>query len=180
VGERPGVTSQRPPSNDGPEDARARLIFDQTASGLGRQSGKVDEARSRAAGLLTIGTFALAFLGSSASANDLTLSAPGWVAIVGFGVSTMLALFVLWPRAWSFQDTTAAMITNDWIANRSINDMLLGMAETLAGYYASNETKLSWIYRAIAVQCAVLGGVVICLFLNLQTGVVNSSWQTSP
>ena len=143
-------------------DERYRIAYDAAVRRVEAQGRDLDEMRTRAAAILTVGVAITAFLGGFVL-NRGSINAGGILGIVlFFGVGVALGI-VLWPREWKFHQSAAAMV-GEWIDNDPGGDvgrMYRDLALHLDQDAEANATQISWRWTVFEVALALLAADTI-------------------
>jgi hypothetical protein len=150
-------------------DERFRVSYEEGLRGLDLQSRGVDDLRTRAATLVTIGAVAISFISGLALRDGRRAHIATWVAFTAFGLMVLaLCATVLRPRRFTFANDSA-MLVNTWIdeLGLDINGVYRHLAGACATNWEANEKKITPMHRAYAVATGLLAVSVLAALLDL-------------
>lgn len=85
------------------------------------------------------------------------------LALISFGLSAILAVYVIWPRNWQGFEHDMRPNIAELDAGEPIG--MFALATSWAEYYetsrACNQTKLKWLTWAFTAICALVGAQVL-------------------
>ena len=153
-------------------DPRYELVFSAARLALDRQSGDVDNLRSRATSLVAATTLALSFIGGLGLVGMGTKPLPTWSIWGSIGLVLVIAgccLLILLPRGWVF-DLSAEVLINEYVEGSEpepLDKMYRSLALSLENHYDDNAKKLRWLFILLRVAVAFLFSEIVLLFIAI-------------
>lgn len=152
-------------------DPRVVFIQQQAQRALDRQAARLESVRARAGTVLAAGSISGAVLGDRAFSGGQVAFA-GWLGAAALAILVCALLAVLWPwQRWCFITSPQALI-DDYLRAETpaeMDEMLELVACHQENDYESNERKLRWLYRALALSTLVLGVEIVAFLFSLRS-----------
>lgn len=138
-------------------DPRLGIVLTEAIRAIAGQQDNLDNLRSRVGILLSAATIATSFLGGLVLDDGKV----GWIGIAAVGLfvlHVLTALWILWPRQWTFHTGTKVMV-NEWIEKDQVDEdkMRWRLARRLELYFDANADRLESLWNGYALAIALLG-----------------------
>lgn len=144
------------------------IIWDEAKRLLVRQEANLDGLRTRALALLSAGGLIAGLFAAASAGHKIVCWHAGFrvAAVALFGVSTVLALWIQWPRSWGFSRSLKDDLTAIAAGKPADTDeVYFNFAQDADDARACNEAKIKWLTRALTGICLTLGLQVVCWVL---------------
>lgn len=155
-----GEQTNQSPSNE----AAALLLWGEALRMLQRQEANLDTLRNQAVAVLSVASVVAGLFGSRLlpGSHSLRVEAAIWIALILFGVSALLAIFILIPRKWGFshdlQESLSLIKARHPIAVISLAHRWATGFEQLR---RKNQGQLDGLMRCFWLACVLVGAQVI-------------------
>jgi len=132
-----GKADKVAPNDEGGDDPRLALIYEEALRGLAQQQALVESFGNRAGSLIFATAFASSLLGGAALADGLGIWE--WVALALLFVIGALIALMLWPYYhYTFRLDPAELLRDYDEGRTSLSEMHRALALRLEAYRASN------------------------------------------
>lgn len=128
-------------------------MLDEARRGLSRQEGDFDGLRTRTTAVASVSAIVFSLLGEKRLDR---LDVWGWCALISFLVSTVLAVYVLWPRRMAFGVKLAQWMERIDRDKADPQAAAWEVAKALARMQVSNKEPISDRVKAYAGICGLL------------------------
>jgi hypothetical protein len=158
----PRNAPERRPESE-PVSERHALVLEEARRGIEHQQKDVNAIRDRAGHLLQFAALAAGFIGALSLRPGAELTEWTHRAVWAFVVLTVLLLWVLLPRKFTFTNDPLVLLDEEgW--DLEPNDLAEQMARALAKHADRNQKKINWMmYGYIAAIVALLAEVYFLL-----------------
>ena len=148
-------------------DSVGEAAYDLALRAIEQQERRLNELRSRTGTLIAAASVAASFLGSQAAKVD-RLDAAGGLAIVGYLVCVVAALYVLLPHRLVLEFRGSAMLNvADAVAGASVEEVLRAASGWIERFHEGNRDELQRMARWYTVACAGLGAEIVLWTVSL-------------
>jgi hypothetical protein len=145
------------------DDDASGFILEEARRQLDRQEASIDTVRNQVIAVLTAGTLAAGlFAGRTFGHNHGASVDASIAALVLYGLTAAVAIYVLWPRTMNFGFSVADYIADlkeGKVPTRA--DVTYNLSRDLEKARCDNAETVKWFFLAFAVMCALLGLQVI-------------------
>jgi hypothetical protein len=146
-------------------------VYDEIRSQLARDVGSVDTLRTMALTLLSAsgviaGLFASRLGFAAKDASNLTLGCESF-ALLCFTVSVALAVIVVFPRTWTFEERMQYSLGLSSDPALTVESWKTQMSARYIAYHDENRSAMACRYRAIAWIAILLGAQVAAWGIGL-------------
>lgn len=142
-----------------PPSADYKVVLDESRRLLDRQEKGLDEFRTRGSGLLAVAAVVAGLLGTT----TVKAHHSSWLAYAGlglFGLTALVAIYVLAPREFTFSHTLDGFV-DDLDIGKPTNAVERDMALHLQEFREANDCKIKRIARAYTLGCVLLAAQVL-------------------
>ncbi len=139
------------------------LLFAQSSAEITQQNASLDALRTRAVGLLSVGTLAGGLFGSHLTHGHLSAVNTGGLvaALVFFATSVGVAITTAWPRKWIVGTKRGPLVTEVADGTATLVEINYALTSRTEQNWAANQKTLENLYRLFAILCALTGAQVI-------------------
>jgi hypothetical protein len=152
-----------------PEDARYRLVYEESVRALADQEKALEELRTRTGTLLSAVSISTSFLGTLALAASHRIGGFGWLAMGSFVASAFLIGLILLPTTWTF-DVDVEELLEHYVeaeppadAEEMLRNLAIYRQETLL----TNEPRISRLYLAFRAAGLLLLLEILAWLIDL-------------
>ena len=149
------------------EDARYRVVYEESIRALEDQQHALDDLRARAGILLSAAAISTSFLGGLAL-HTTSVGPFGWAAIVAFVGSALSISLVLVPRTWVFH-VGAQELLSDYLETApaaDINEILRSLAFYRDRRFRTNVRRLARLLTSLRAGSVLLAIEVLMWLLD--------------
>lgn len=147
------------------------LVLAESSKAIDRQAAKLDNLRSQASALVSLGAVAVGlFISSRVSGSHF--SCLTWLGLAAFIVLVLSGLWILWPRqGWLFnQSATGLFKLAEMKRNTRSWSIAAHLATDLEKSYDINDTRLNRLFFLYSIGLVALLLVVVFLTIDAAVG----------
>ena len=165
-------TEDDPEPEQGLEATAVDLALEATQRGVESQEKTLGQLRERAVKPVTLATAVAAFLGFKLGGDDAAaIDLWGAFVILSFVVVIGCAVFIDWPREWSWHLSAEVLLGDAWLGRDvSRTAYRRDYTEALEKSFDENETNLGRCFYAYRIALVALGAEVAALLMTLADG----------
>lgn len=148
-------------------DSVGEAAYDLALRAIEQQERRLNELRSRTGTLIAAASVAASFLGSQAARAE-ELDVAGGLAVVGYLICVVAALYVLLPHRLVLEFRGSAMLqAADAVDGASVEEVLRVASGWIERFHEANRDELQRMARWFTIACAGLGIEIVLWTVSL-------------